>query len=138
MTIEKPHPAIDESLIREHFIRSPGPGGQNVNKVASAVQLRFDLARAAFPEDVKRRLRRLAGGLLTAGDQLLIHANRYRSQVRNREDARARLLDLVRRAAVQPRARVATAPTRASRERRLQSKRLRARIKRARADLPEC
>ncbi|HYJ41214.1 MAG TPA: alternative ribosome rescue aminoacyl-tRNA hydrolase ArfB, partial [Steroidobacteraceae bacterium] len=119
------------------FIRSAGPGGQNVNKVASAVQLRFSVARnTTLRDDVKARLRALAGQRLTDADEILIQARESRSQESNRRDAEERLLDLVRRALVVPKKRHATKPTRASKERRLdgkarsqKNKRLRGKVK---------
>jgi ribosome-associated protein len=105
------------------FMRSSGPGGQNVNKVASAVQLRFALARnTTLHEDVKARLRQLAGQRMTDAGELLIVARESRSQEQNRRSAEGRLLDLVRRALIAPKKRHATRPTRASKERRLESK----------------
>jgi ribosome-associated protein len=125
---------LDERDLDEVFVRAPGPGGQNVNKVATAVQLRFALERSrALPEDVRERLRRLAGRRVTDDGWLLIDAHRYRTQARNRDDARARLVELVRKAAQPPKPRKPTRPTKASKERRLEAKRARAQIKRARS-----
>lgn len=124
--------AIDEHELEERFIRTSGPGGQNVNKVASAVQLRFGLAASALPEDVKRRLARLAGRRLSADGVLTIEANRFRTQERNREDARQRLVELVRRAAEPPKPRKPTKPTLASKRRRLEAKTRRGALKAAR------
>jgi ribosome-associated protein len=123
---------IDETLIEERFVRAPGPGGQNVNKVATAVQLRYDLTRARLPEDVNRRLKRIASGQLSQDGILVIQANRFRSQLRNRADARERLVQLLQKAHTRPRPRIATAPTPAAKQRRLESKRRRAVLKRAR------
>jgi ribosome-associated protein len=114
---------IPDADIQVSFIRSAGPGGQNVNKVASAVQLRFALARnATLRDDVKARLRALAGRRVTDEGELLIVARESRSQEQNRRHAEQRLVELVRRALVPPKKRHATKPTRASRERRLESK----------------
>jgi len=129
-----PQISIDEDEMEEAFVRSPGPGGQNVNKVATAVQLRFPLMHtASLPEDVRSRLRILAGRRVGSDGWLTISANRYRSQVRNREDARARLLELIRAAAEPPKLRRKTRPTAASKERRLQEKRGRSQLKQARS-----
>ena len=125
-----PSISIAEHELEEHFIRASGPGGQNVNKLASAVQLRFDVRRSpSLPADVRARLERLAGKRLTREGVLVINAERHRTQERNRQDARARLIELIRRAAVAPRPRRATKPTAASRERRLESKKRRSTIK---------
>jgi ribosome-associated protein len=119
----RPGLEIPDADLEVAFVRSAGPGGQNVNKVASAVQLRFALARnTTLGEDVKSRLRQLAGQKVTDAGELLIVARETRSQEQNRRIAEERLLDLVRRALVPPKKRHATRPTRASRERRLDSK----------------
>jgi len=119
----RPGLEIPDSDLEVAFVRSSGPGGQNVNKVASAVQLRFALARnLTLRDDVKARLRSLAGQRVTDAGDLLIVARESRSQEQNRRQAEQRLLDLVRRALVAPKKRVATRPTRASRERRLDHK----------------
>jgi ribosome-associated protein len=129
-----PRISIPESELEERFIRSPGPGGQNVNKLATAVQLRFDVgASPSLPEDVRARLMRLAGRRLDSGGVLTIEAHRHRTRERNRADARERLAELLARAAHRPKPRVATRPTRAAAERRLESKRERAETKRGRS-----
>jgi ribosome-associated protein len=125
-----PSISIGEDELEEHFIRASGPGGQNVNKLASAVQLRFDVRGSpSLSDDVRTRLERLAGRRLTREGVLVINAQRHRTQERNREDARERLFDMIRRAAVAPRVRRATKPTAAARQHRLESKKRRAAIK---------
>jgi ribosome-associated protein len=124
------HIALDESELSESFIRSSGPGGQNVNKLATAVQLRFDVRHSpSLPGDVRTRLERLAGRRLTRDGVLVITAQSHRTQERNRVDALERLVDLIRQAAVRPLKRRPTRPTKASRKRRLESKKRRGGIK---------
>ena len=125
---------LDETELEEVFVRSSGPGGQNVNKVSTAVQLRFPLERTkVLPDDVRRRLRTLAGRRATADGWLVIEASRFRSQARNRDDARARLVELIRKAASPPKPRKVTRPSIASKERRLKAKRTRGQTKQARS-----
>ena len=129
--------AIDEAEIEESFVRSSGPGGQNVNKLSTAVQLRFDVRRSpSLPNDVAIRLMRLAGKRMTKDGVLVIVAQRHRTQERNRADALDRLIDLIREAAVPPTPRRPTRPPKASRERRLEGKRHRASIKGTRRAKP--
>ena len=129
--------SIDERELEERFIRASGPGGQNVNKLSTAVQLRFDVRHSpSLPAGVRARLERLAGSRLTRDGVLVITAQRHRTQERNRQDALDRLIELIRRAAVPPVPRRPTRPTAGSRERRLQSKKQRSNIKGLRQGKP--
>jgi ribosome-associated protein len=132
-----PFISIDEDELSETFIRGSGPGGQNVNKVATAVQLRFDVRNSpSLPDDVKARLVGLAGRRLTLDGVLVIMANRHRTQERNREDARARLVELIRQATERPKPRRPTRPTLGSKKRRLEAKSQRSEVKRNRGSKP--
>jgi ribosome-associated protein len=128
-----PHIVLDENELEETFVLASGPGGQNVNKVSSAVQLRFNAARSpALSEPVRFRLMRLAGSRLTKDGVIVLTSRRFRDQNRNRADARERLVELIRAAAVTPRKRIATKPSRAAKEKRLQHKKKHAELKRKR------
>jgi ribosome-associated protein len=128
---------LDEGEVREKFIRSSGPGGQNVNKVATAVELRFDVRRSrSLPGEVRERLIRLAGKQVTRDGVLIIEAGRFRTQEQNRRDARERLIRWVRKAALPPKTRRKTRPSGKSVERRLEAKHLQSEIKRRRKPVP--
>ena len=133
-----PEIAINENEIQEDFVRSAGPGGQNVNKVSTAVQLRFDAARSpSLTEEVRLRLLEQARGYLTKEGILIIDARRFRTQLANRQDALNRLMELIRKAAQKPRVRYKTKPTRASKIKRLESKHRRSATKSLRKTRPE-
>lgn len=121
--------SIYEREIDERFVRGSGPGGQNVNKVATAVELRFDVGGSSLPPDVKARLVTLAGSRMTTDGVLLLDSREHRTQGQNREAARARLAALIRQAAIRPKKRRPTKPGRAAKERRLTTKKLRAEVK---------
>ncbi len=128
---------IDESELQEEFVRASGPGGQNVNKVASAVQLRFNVAETtALPEGVKRRLIKLAGNRMTNDGELIIEAKEARSQLQNREEARAQLVDLIQQATIIPKTRRKTKPTYGSQQRRIDRKKQRGATKKLRQSKP--
>ena len=132
-----PRIALDERELEEHFIRASGPGGQNVNKLSTAVQLRFDVRRSpSLPDDVRHRLMRLAGKRLTQDGVLVITAQSHRTQLQNREDAREKLLVLIRAAAERPVPRRPTRPSAGSKRRRLESKQRRSGIKALRGKKP--
>lgn len=121
--------AIDEREIDERFVRASGPGGQNVNKVSTAVELRFDVARSSLPDDMKARVVALAGHRMTSDGVVVIDSREHRTQAMNREAARARLVTLLQQAAVRPRTRRPTRPGRGARERRLSEKKRRSDVK---------
>lgn len=132
------HIAIDEDELEERFVRSSGPGGQNVNKVSTAVELRFDVrASPSLPDHVRARLERLAGSRLTDAGVLIIRAERFRTQERNRDDARERLIELIRKACVQPKKRIATKPSRAAKKKRMENKTKRSHVKKLRSGKPD-
>ena len=129
-----PSLSIDERELQIDFVRASGPGGQNVNKVATAAQLRFDVNASSLPEDVRARLIHLAGNRITAEGVLLIEAKRFRTQEQNREDAIQRFVELVKKALVKPKPRRKTKPTQAAKEERLKEKKRRGEIKRMRQE----
>jgi len=125
--------SIDEKEIQEDFIRSSGPGGQNVNKLSTAVQLRFNVDYSpSIPDKVKNRLRSLAGSRLNSSGDLIITAQRFRTQERNRQDALDRLVDLIRQATIEPKKRKTTKPSKASEKKRLEAKQQRGKLKQMR------
>lgn len=123
---------IDERELQFEYIRASGPGGQNVNKVATAAQLRFDVRSSSLPEEAKARLISLAGKRVSSGGILMIEAKRFRTQEQNRADAIRRFVELARKSLSKPKARARTVPTKAAREKRLKEKKARGEIKRIR------
>ena len=127
-----PSLSVDERELTFEYIRASGPGGQNVNKVATAVQLRFDVSTSSLPEDVKQRLRHLAGKRVTSDGVLVIEAKRFRTQEQNRYDALEKFYELLKKAYEKPKQRRKTKPTKASHEKRLKEKKVRSQVKRGR------
>ena len=128
--------ALDERELDERFVRASGPGGQNVNKVATAVELRFDVGASSLAAEIRARLRGIAGSRMTAEGVLILDSREHRTQAQNREAARTRLVALIRQAAVRPRTRRPTRPGRAAKERRLTEKKRRAEVKGSRGRSP--
>ena len=126
--------AIDEDDLEISFVRASGPGGQNVNKLSTAAQLRYEVARAALAPDIEMRLKRIAGRRLTKDGVIVIEAQQYRTQERNKQDAIDRLVEMIREASVRPIPRKATKPTFGSKQRRLEGKKLRSNVKKMRQD----